>query len=228
MLTCRSHSLDEPAQSSVSYMRRSLASSAIISIVGTEFHGRLSMLPVVPYAVSLSLRFSYRELRMNKLPFFRARSRRQLLVTSKLLRDLGERFPASMLMVELAEQTVREMDKVSSSMANARPQGPSSQQTESSHTNAGLLNRLQPAGQGSVAEVGDRAENSSDQEVVSHSVLVEQPQGTRQFDSDMFDAIPDFDIFDHFDPDFDLGAIDATLGENLAPCFPYMDSDYEY
>lgn len=50
MLTCRSQSLKEPLRSSASYVRQSLSASAIVNIVGTEFKGQLSMLPIVPYA----------------------------------------------------------------------------------------------------------------------------------------------------------------------------------
>src|SRR5947209_4918888 len=92
MLSCRSQSLQEPPRSSASYVRQSLSAARVTTIVGEEFHGQLSLLPIVPYAVSLSLRISYRDLRLSKAPIFRTRARRQLLANCAILRELGNIF----------------------------------------------------------------------------------------------------------------------------------------
>jgi len=40
------------------------------------------------------------------------------------------------------------------------------------------------------------------------------------FDPSMFDCIMDIDLFDMFDPAFDLDGFDARLESNLNPAFP--------
>ena len=40
------------------------------------------------------------------------------------------------------------------------------------------------------------------------------------FDLSMFDSVSDIDVFDYFDPDFDLEGIDACLQGNLDLSFP--------
>jgi hypothetical protein len=36
----------------------------------------------------------------------------------------------------------------------------------------------------------------------------------------MLDSLPDFDVFEHFDPNFDLDAIDTALTDDTNPAFP--------
>ncbi|KAI4861359.1 hypothetical protein F4820DRAFT_434138 [Hypoxylon rubiginosum] len=65
----RSTALPAPATNS----RRSLAADRITSIVGQEYLGQLSYLPIIPYGVSLSLSVSYRKMRHSNVPMFRSR-----------------------------------------------------------------------------------------------------------------------------------------------------------
>lgn len=228
MLSCRTKSLQKPPQSSISYLRQSLSATKATSIVSEDFHGQLCNLPIVPYAISLSLRVAYRELRLSRAPMLRMRARKQLLVNSAILRELGDIFWSATALANLAEQTVREMDKVCSSLVHT---------TQQQHTNSrGVI--MSPADSSTSRE---RRTTTDDPETASQY----QPRNNNQFpppppnttrdhqnitshdlylddiDLSVFDNMPtDLDVFAHFDPDFDLSAVDATIGESTTPLLP--------
>lgn len=110
ILSCRSASVEGHARSSASSTRQSLSASRVTTIVGDEFHNELSLFPIIPYAVALSLRVSYRSLQQTKTSFFRARGRKQLMSNCKILRELGGVFASASLMAELGEHLRRELD----------------------------------------------------------------------------------------------------------------------
>lgn len=179
-------------------------------------------------SVSLSLRFSYRELRLSKIPFFQARFRRQLLARCALLRELGELFPATILMVDLAEQTVREVDKVFSATVNTTPNESTNRQQIKA---AGALVAGNAGSRGQTTlpdrerQSIDSGEDHGGQDDLERQALhADQDPGDFEFDPSVLGAIPDWDVFAHLDPDFNLGAVDATLGGDLTPsylCFKY-------
>jgi hypothetical protein len=231
MLSCRSQSLQERERSSASYVRQSLSAARVTSVVGDEFHGQLSLLPFVPYAVSLSLRISYRDLRLSKAPIFRARARRQLLANCAILRELGDIFSSAAVMVNLAEQTVREMDKVCSSMIGAYQQEATHKPKNSdiSFSKEGATNKLSIPSNVSVSnaqsyEGGPQLGHTDNVSVSGRTeTLFPFCYDPDTFDPSIFDNMPDLDVFEHFNPDFDLGAIDAALGDDINPSFP-MDT----
>ncbi|KAI0965799.1 hypothetical protein F4678DRAFT_467095 [Xylaria arbuscula] len=184
-----SSALPNPAANS----RRSLAADRITSLVSEEFSGQLSYMPFIPYAVSLSLSVSYRKMRHSKVPMFRNRGKRAFRKNILLLKSMDDMFWKSKTMVAMAEQVLNEMDKTVASLAHE--------------------NRL--------------TDHSKKAEPVSHGERPHaQPEETRPLDLAqqasevgneriLFDAVPDLDLFGHFDPTFDLGAVDAALEGNL-------------
>ncbi|KAK2772529.1 hypothetical protein FQN52_004908 [Onygenales sp. PD_12] len=222
MLSYRSQSLKEPAQSSISYLRQCLSATRVISLVGEEFHDQLCLLPIVPYAISLALRIYYRDLRLSKAPLFRARSRRQLLIACGILRDLGEFYSSALLLVQLAEQTVHEMDKICTSMSSTG-QHELVNDRVASHESTG---NIPPSISTTLPNVGNRGVEVQGDNV--HEDHVQSDSNISAFDPLLFDNMPaDIDIFAHFDPNFNLNAIDAALGDNINPSFP-MDLDFIY
>jgi hypothetical protein len=199
-------------------------------MVGQEFRGQLSLIPVVPYAVSLSLSVAYRELRHSKVPMYRARARSQLQANCVLLQELGEIFWSASAMAEMGEQTVREMDRVVYSMTNPQQQKRVQDQTAPTHT----VTSVQPDGhEGADKQAGMLTSSMEgncefiDGAIGRFPIGLENPEsnvaidnGTWKFDPSFFDNMPDLDVFGHFDPEFDLGAIDAALGSNLDLSFP--------
>lgn len=182
-------------------VRETLSATSIVSIIGTEFQGQMSHMPFVPYALSLSLRVFYRGLRFSsKSTFSRTRVRKQLLNACELLRiTFSDGFPSAIKVADLAEQIVREMDKVytnilqqhSASRANSEPANVESQQIPASP----------------IVPSSGPAQPSESSSMTPHEFTA-------------FEDLPDLDIFEYFDSDFDLDAIDAALIENMALSLP--------
>lgn len=190
-------------------LRETLSAANIAFIIGTEFRDNISHMPFVPYALSLSLRVFYRDLRFSsKSPFTRNRARKQLLNACALLREsFATNFPATMKVAELAEQTVKEMEKVYNSIL---------QQQESSR---------------SVSVAAERTEQHMSSNGVSANVdEPRQPLGEASMmslDLNTSEELPDLDVFEFFDADFHLDVIDAALIDNLALTFPLSSDPVE-
>jgi hypothetical protein len=229
MLSCRSQSLQEPLRSSASYVRQSLSAAKVISIVGEEFRDQLSLLPVVPYAVSLSLRLSYRDLRLSKTPIFRNRARRQVIANCSLLRELGDVFGSAVIIANLAEQTIREMDRVCSLMSNAqRREGPNESNVNGNFNRNGEnvdatrnIDLWQPISTSNI----DALDNNAQSIMHASPSLSELDYDLSTFDPSVLDNMPDMDVFEHFGSDFNLEAVDAALGDNLYS-FPMEFTDF--
>lgn len=182
--------LPNPATNS----RRSLAADRITQIIGEEFAGQLSYMPFIPYGVSLSLSVSYRKMRYSKVPMFKNRGKQAFRRNTLLLKSMDDMFWKSKTMVAMAEQVLSEMDKAVASLAQ-----------ENGLTD--LSKRVEPAPH------GDRS-GDMQPEVVRPPDLT---QSMADLDNDwmLFEAVPDLDVFGHFDPTFDLGAVDAALQGNF-------------
>ncbi|GAW22604.1 hypothetical protein ANO14919_121460 [Xylariales sp. No.14919] len=173
--------------------RRSLAADRITSIVGEEFVGQLSYMPLIPYGVSLSLSVSYRKMRHSKVPMFRNRGKQAFRKNTQLLKSMDDMFWKSKTMVAMAEQVLNEMDKAVASLAqeNGLPD---------------LSKKAEAVPQGERPEVQPEETRA-----------LEFAQSATEAGNEwmLFDAVPDLDVFGHFDPTFDLGAVDAALVGNF-------------
>jgi hypothetical protein len=134
ILSCRSRSFEEPQRSSTSYIRQSLSAAQITSIVDQEFRDQLSLFPFVPYAVSLSLSVAYREMRHSKIPIYRARARFKLQNICDVLQRLGGIFWSASMLGDMGQATIREMDRVYSTVANSQ------QRENQQHPNSETVN----------------------------------------------------------------------------------------
>lgn len=194
MLSCRSQSLHLPLRRSPSYLRQSLSAHRVLSIVSEELKPKLSPTPIVPYAVSLALRFFYREFRYTKVPLFRTRAQKQLILGCGILETLGEAFPAAARIADMVKQTLKETEKAYSAMV--QPEEPEGARV-------------------------DGENESTSHELDNHQQI--ESGSTRDaaaWDSLPWDGMPDFDVFQHFDPNFNLDAIDAALADDTQPVFP--------
>lgn len=228
MLSCRSQSLKEPRRSSASYVRQCFSAVRVTSIVAKEFHGQLSQFPIVPYAVSLAIRFYYRELRLSKAAIFRTRALNQLQLACTVLRELGDFFSSTMFMVEMVEQTIREMDKVCSTMLNSHGEigetfsnGDSRGDVEVAANTASLEIPAPNPNPGTVDP--NIAQDGSPFNDHGRSTQPPVDYVFNASDPSMLENIPaDLDIFEHFDPDFNLDAIDAFMGDPDMLAFPIL------
>ncbi|KAI1119820.1 hypothetical protein F5Y10DRAFT_149432 [Nemania abortiva] len=186
----RSSALPSPATNS----RRSLAAERITSIISEEFAGQLSYMPFIPYAVSLSLSVSYRKMRHSKVPMFRNRGKQAFRKNIQLLKSMDDMFWKSKTMVAMAEQVLNEMDKAVATLAQENGL-------------ADLSKRGEPAPQGERSQVQPEEIRAVDPATQNASEVGSECM--------LFDAVPDLDLFGHFDPTFDLGAVDAALEGNF-------------
>ncbi|KAI1189466.1 hypothetical protein F5B17DRAFT_199017 [Nemania serpens] len=173
--------------------RNSLAADRITSIIGEEFAGQLSYMPFVPYGATLSLSVSYRKMRHSKVPMFRNRGKQAFRKNTLLLKSMNDMFWKSRTMVSMAEQVLNEMDKTAASLAQ-----------ENGHTD--------PAKRTESSPPSERAQFQPEQ-VRAAAPSQSVPEAGSEWMS--LDAIPDLDLFGHFDPTFDLGAVDAALEGNF-------------
>jgi hypothetical protein len=112
MLSYRSKAWINPQRSSPSYLRQCLASSRISAMSVDEVRTQLILFPFVPYAFSLSLSVSYREMRHSKVALNRARARTQFQSTCNMLSELDNIFSSASLMSEMGAAVLKEMDRV--------------------------------------------------------------------------------------------------------------------
>ncbi|OBR04734.1 fungal specific transcription factor domain-containing protein [Colletotrichum higginsianum IMI 349063] len=192
---------------SLATTRQSLSAVKITTIV-TDFSSSLPHMTFVPYAVSLSLRVAYRELRSSKVPMLTARSRRQLQSTCKILRDLGGMSRSALVMVDLAEQVIQEIDQVCSNALNEQQTGAN-----------GPADAPSTPRQEYHAAAGAGPEMGGDSEIEN---LLSHGEPAAAFDPSLFEGPAGFDVFEFFDPG-DLNAIDAILGGHAAPGVGQLD-----
>ncbi|KAK2006832.1 fungal-specific transcription factor domain-containing protein [Colletotrichum eremochloae] len=190
---------------SLAHTRQSLSAIKITAIVD-HFGNSLSHMTFVPYAVSLSLRVAYRELRSSKVPMLTARSRRQLQSTCKVLRELSGMFRSALVMVDLAEQVIQEIDQVCSNALN--------EQNANDHVGTPTTTRQ---GDTAAGEGPAMADNVQIENLPPHS------ESVSGFDASLFEGPAGFDVFEFFDPG-DLNAIDAILGGDAPPGFGHLGS----
>lgn len=200
ILSCRSQSFRSLPESST---RQRLSAVSIKAMASDDFLGSLVLLPVVPYALLLSLRVSYWELRTSKVPMLVARARKDLLLYCQMLRDLGEIFWSVIPLADRAEKAVREVEKVVSLAASQKQQQPSNEGRRHITPQSGSRNGTQSTSRDTPKQHFE----------VDHFQYLEECDPST-FDSSMFDDLTDLDIFAHFDPTFDLEGTDTALGES--------------
>lgn len=222
MLSYRFNSLEDADWSSVSYLRSSLSATRLITIIGTDFGRGLSNFPFVPYSISLALRVAYRELRFCKTAPHRVVARSLLLTICSLLEKYSDGFSFARRMVTLAAKTVQEMDKVAASILQGRD--------NKNHGAPGTDNRRDEVRPSQVFshvtatnDNGPPAGEMDNRTTETDRSHVPQPlaYNPSQYTVESFDhvrSVPDLpDLFDHFDPDFNLDAIDFALVQNGPP-----------
>lgn len=110
ILSCR-YKLTEGLDSSrVSSIRQGLAAIRIHSIVASECRGNLPPFPIVPYAITLSMGVSYRQLRSSKLVTHFDRAKASLEACCSLLEDLNPQWYSAEAMARLGRKALHQID----------------------------------------------------------------------------------------------------------------------
>ncbi|KAH6653341.1 hypothetical protein BKA67DRAFT_569228 [Truncatella angustata] len=173
--------------------RRSLSADRITELVRDEMGDRLSYMPVIPYAVSLSLSVMYRKMRYSQIPMFRERGLRSFDTNTKLLKKLSETFWCAKTMSGMAEQVLQEMGKAAATKAQESGSGENSVREGSDPRPAQPLHAFSTVHQGPPMST-----------LAPHETSMT-----------MGEMVPEIDVWGHMDPNFNIGAIDAVLQSNL-------------
>ncbi|KAI8301856.1 hypothetical protein K4K59_000850 [Colletotrichum sp. SAR11_240] len=177
--------------------RRSLAAERISSAIRRD---HLSPVPLVPYALSLALSVEYRKMRHSALPMFRARARSAFKSNSELMKRFGDVFWSARVVAGLGERILREMERAATSLVQgaAVPQ--------SSHVDISANGRIEAPV--STAAVQDAVPQLP-------TTLASDFTTSETIDFSVVDAMTNVDVFGHFDPNFNLSAVDNALEANL-------------
>ncbi|OLN97071.1 hypothetical protein CCHL11_02126 [Colletotrichum chlorophyti] len=208
ILSCRIPVGPSPS-TSLAYARQPLSAIKVTTIV-EDFGISLSHMTFVPYAVSLSLRVAYRELRSSKVPMLTARYRNQLQATCQILRDMGGMFRSALVMADMAVQVIQEIDQVCSGAANkSDEQTAANGSADAANTPSNNQDGAPPptwADAGSTWDAGN----------------IPQHYDSLAADPGLYEGPAGLDVFEFFDPSLDLNAIDAILGGDAPPDFGHM------
>ncbi|KAJ5097548.1 transcriptional regulator family: Fungal Specific TF, partial [Penicillium angulare] len=110
ILSCR-HKLTETLDSTkASTIRQGLAAIRIHSIVASECAGKLPPLPIVPYAIALSMGVSYRQLRSSKLITHFNRAKASLEACCSLLEELSPQWYSAEAMARLGQRALQHVN----------------------------------------------------------------------------------------------------------------------
>ncbi|KAI1843448.1 hypothetical protein JX265_013330 [Neoarthrinium moseri] len=175
--------------------RRSLSADRITELVQNEFTRELSYMPIIPYAISLSLSVGYRKMRYSQIPMFRQRGRRAFGENTKLLLRLGETFWCAKTMGAMAEQVLQEMDKAAASIAQETGSGENSVREGSDPQPETQLPVFSATPRGVPPTTASMTLDSGDMSVLAMA--------------------PEIDVWGHIDPNFNMGAVDAAIQGNL-------------
>lgn len=224
MLSHRCNSLQHPDRSSVSYLRANLSAARLTTIMRTDFDSNLSSFPFIPYGLSLALRVSYRELRFSKIPLHRSMARDQLLGICALLEGFAETYGFVRRLVALAVRTVEEMDRVAASVLQARHDGGEesvqiSGRSRETRTDSGSVAHRFTARRSGLPLPEPQSEVPGPHGTTAAAAGLQVPRyDAAQYTAKNFDPvyqIPDMpDIFEYFDPGFNLDAVDLALLQN--------------
>ncbi|KAJ4982960.1 hypothetical protein SVAN01_11560 [Stagonosporopsis vannaccii] len=197
ILSC--HPISDGSDHQVSSSRRTRqfwSAERATALVGHEFHDQLVPLPFIPYAVSLSLSVSYRELRRNRIPTHRARARNGMEVNCRILKELGRISGSAATMARTGSMTLKELDRVCTSVKDDEQRRMFDDHSER------------------------HAESVQEQVPAAMSACTDTEAALtipHDFDVYYFSDMPGLDPFDMFDPNFNLESVDTFLEGHLDP-----------
>lgn len=110
ILSCRRKLTESLDGTKVSSIRQGLAAVRIQSIVASECAGNLPPLPIVPYAIALSMGVSYRQLRSSKLITHFDRAKASLEACCSLLENLSPQWYSAEAMARLGRKALQQID----------------------------------------------------------------------------------------------------------------------
>ncbi|KAJ5214807.1 hypothetical protein N7468_010486 [Penicillium chermesinum] len=121
ILSCRHKPNDSLDNTRISSIRQGLAAVRVHSIVASEGTGDLPPLPIVPYAVALSMGVAYRQLRSSKLITHSKRAKASLEACCTLLESLSSQWYSAEAMARLGRKALQQTER---DQATSNPEPP--------------------------------------------------------------------------------------------------------
>lgn len=143
-------------------------------------------------------------MRHSALPMFRARARSAFKSNSELMKRFGDVFWSARVVAGLGERILREMERAANSLAQEGGAALPVAALVDAPTNGKLDEPL----------VVDGAPAEPPSAPVAPASTAELP-ALEAIDFSIVDAMPHLDVFGHFDPSFNLSAVDNALEANL-------------
>lgn len=145
-------------------------------------------------------------MRHSALPMFRARARSAFKSNSELMKRFGDVFWSARVVAGLGERILREMERAANSLAQE-----AGAPLPSSHIDLPASGRTEePAPMTALPDAASQAPA-----VPTTAVSTTDFPGLDTIDFSVVDAMPHLDVFGHFDPSFNLPAVDNALEANL-------------
>jgi len=130
ILSCRYKLTDNLDGTRISSIRQGLAAIRIYSIVAVECENNLPPHPIVPYAISLSMGVSYRQLRSSKLITHSNRAKASLEACCSLLEKMSPQWYSAEAMARLGRRALHQIEH-----GEHQPQPQSQSQSQSQSQN---------------------------------------------------------------------------------------------
>jgi hypothetical protein len=144
---------------------------------------------------------------------FRARARSAFKSNCELLRRFGGVFWSARVVAGLGERVLREMERTASTLAESAPTASNQQQNQQpAAMTPAPMSMAEP---NSLASLAQAAAGRLSEPLEQTMPPVEGDQNLEGMDLSFFGVIDEVDVFPHFDPNFDLGAVDDALEANL-------------
>ena len=231
---------------------QSFCAANIVSIASEEFKTSITFWAGVPYAVSLAASVAYQSLRNCSIPYKRKRAYAAFQSSCDTLDDLGKSFMSARTMARLATDTLQEVERVAvgrnvmvrgagrvSGRDGMPTTGPATVQPGERSVTPATANGVSHAGSHPHPTTVDRtpllsrtaaaATNGTSQYAPGPDTAATAATATSPFffDVSFLDNFTgEAGIFNDFDPNFDLGRIDALFSANLDPTLPLLPGEW--
>jgi hypothetical protein len=185
----------------------------IVSIATEEFKSSVTFWPIMPYAIAMATSVAYKTLRNSMIPSNRKRAYALFHSSCEVLDELSKAFLSAKTVARLATETVQEVERLAGRRRIQAVEA-STVRRGSTHSNSQAENTQQSSATSS------RAANT---EIPPTSPTLPL---SKELVSPSYHFDGDAGIFTDFDPNFDLGRLDAVFSANLDPTMPMFSEDW--
>lgn len=204
----------------------------IVAVASGEFKSSLVFWPILPYSVTVAASVAYRSLRNSPMPYNRRRAYKLFQDSCEVLEDLSRMFLSARAMARLAMDTMQEVERVAAERTrrdSIRLMEGTATPTTEENTLPNNHNSHGSESMGQTQQQQHQLTGLPPQQQMAPGVAPHMtpslPGSSDQLDANFFSGFDgEAGIFGNFDPNFDLGRIDAIFSANLDPSAPpFMD-----